>query len=103
MECFNSQSKTQTPFTMLRNSIPDGERLSQEICPNVQNWGQVCVFQGKIRQGFRSFTTSSVIDVRSDLSPACRICLTGTASGAAGSAPPLLAPLAEVDEIPPGH
>ncbi len=33
MECFNDQSVQDTwiPFTTLKNSIPDGERLSQEI------------------------------------------------------------------------
>jgi hypothetical protein len=28
------------------------------LCPNVQDWGQVCMFQGKNRRTFRAFTSN---------------------------------------------
>src|SRR6266851_2005002 len=35
-----------------------GSGLPRKLCPNVHDWGQVCMFQGKNRLDFRAFTSS---------------------------------------------
>ncbi|SRR5260370_622033 len=41
-----------------------GSGLPRNLCPNVQNCGQMCMFRGKNRRDFRSFTRWS--EVRSE-------------------------------------
>ena len=35
-----------------------GSGFPRKRCPNVRDWGQVCLFQGKSGRDFRAFTTS---------------------------------------------
>jgi hypothetical protein len=44
-------------FPTFHGDTPDGERLSQVFYPIVQDWGQMCRFQGKTRGDFKAFTT----------------------------------------------
>ena len=37
-----------------------GSGFPRKLCPNVHDWGQVCMFQGKNGRDFRAFTMSIV-------------------------------------------
>ena len=54
-----SSSKLARDFSFQR-SMPVtqmGSGFPWKVCPHVQDWGQVCGFQGKNRRGFGAFTT----------------------------------------------